>query len=82
MEFLSVHVVLVFSLSFANSPGVHSVSMLVLKAAHCYSESLNWPVCQCFWPVLERCAAQLDLRQLGSYQVFMGLVHSVHAELH
>lgn len=48
MEFLSVHMVLVFSLSFANLPGVHSVSVLVLKAAHCYSESLDWPVCQCF----------------------------------
>lgn len=80
MEFLSVHMVLVFSLSFANLPGVHSVSVLVLKAAHCYSESLDWPVCQIL--VKQLCAAQLDLRQLGSYQVFMGPVHSVHAELH
>lgn len=79
MEFLSVHMVLVFSLSFANLPGVHSVSVLVLKAAHCYSESLDWPVCQCFW---SNSFVLLDLRQLGSYQVFMGPVHSVHAELH
>lgn len=84
MEFLSVQVVIVFSLSFVNLPGVHSLSVLRLDAAHCYSESWDWPVCQCFRPnsFVQLSYSWPDLRQLSSYEMSMVLVHSAHVELH
>lgn len=69
MEFLSVRVVLVFSLSFVNLPGVHFLSVLGLDAAHCYSENLDWPVFQCFRSnrSVQLSYSCLELRELGSY---------------
>lgn len=68
MEFLSVQVVLVLSLSFVNLPGVHSPFVLGLDAAHCYSESLECPVCWCFTSdsFVQLRYSWLDLRQLDS----------------
>lgn len=69
MEFLGVQVVLVFSLSFVNLPGVHSLSVLGLDAAHYCSESLEWPVWQCFRSnsSVQLSYSWLELRQLLSY---------------
>lgn len=69
MEFLSVRVVLVFSLSFVNVPGVHFLSVLGLDAAHCYSENLDWLVCQCFKSnsSVQLSYSWLELRELGSF---------------
>lgn len=77
MEFLSVQVVLVLSLSFVNLPGVHS--LLGLGAAHCCSESWDWPMCWCFSSnsFVQLRYSWLHLRQLSSWFWF-----SVHVELH